>query len=27
MLFFYRCTDPSVQWHRLDVGPLARCHR
>lgn len=27
MLFFYRCTDPSAQWHRLDVGPLARCHR
>ena len=27
MLFFYRCTDPVAQGHRLDVGPVARCHR
>ena len=25
--FFYRCTDPSARWHRLDVGPGARCRR
>ena len=27
MLFFYRCTDPVAPGHRLDVGPVARCHR
>lgn len=27
MLFFDRCTDPSAQSHRVDVGPGARCHR
>ena len=27
MLFFYRCTDPFAQRHRLDVGAGAPCHR